>query len=223
VKPIGVLIMSQIETSRVAEMLFLKMPLCDFSRTISDLNAVLTRISGIEPQLNWDYDDVASFDMPGTRILLSLSDSPYPGYAARLVISVGPSPIARQSGQGVMVYAALCTRLVNRLKERCEPQDIRWTEIAGIVTAEEVDLLADGFATPDLSPRRPGIFTPGASYPMPSAVELDALRAALHPKGLGRLFAAGLNRQAVQVAVTVALLPMTAVQLAALLIRTSGH
>lgn len=219
--------MTQVETSRVAEMLFQDMPLCDFSRTISELNTVLTRICGHAPRLNWDCDDIASFDMPGTRILLSFSESPYAGFAARLVISVGPSPLAKIEGQGAMVHTALCSRLVNRLKERCEPQDIRWSDVRGIVTADEVDLLADGLANdmaePDLCKRRPGIFSPGASYPMPSAEELSALRAALHPKGLGSLFSTGLNRHAVQVAVTVALLPMTAVQLAAMLVRSGLH
>jgi hypothetical protein len=122
-----------------------------------------------------------------------------------------------------MVHTALCSRLVTRLKERCEPQDIRWSDVRGIVTADEVDLLADGLVQPELCTRRPGIFSPGASYPMPSAGELDALRAALHPKGLASLFSAGLNRQALQVAVTVALLPMTAVQLAAALARAGLH
>lgn len=215
--------MTQVQISRVAELLFSEMPLCDFSRTISELNAVLTRISGTAPQLTWDCEDVASFDMPGTRILLSFSESPYADFAARLVVSVGPSPIAETEGQGAMVHSAMCSRLVARLKDRCEPQDVRWSNVAGIVTADEVDLLANGLASPEVCPRRPGIFSPGASYPMPSAGELDALRAALHPKGFASLFSAGLNRQALQVAVTVALLPMTAVQLAAALARAGLH
>lgn len=218
--------MAQIETSRVAEMLFLEVPLCDFSRTISDLDTVITRISGAAPRLTWDCDDVASFDMPGTRILLSLSDSPYPGYNSRLVISVGPSPIALQEGQGLMVHAALCSRLVSRLKERCAPEDIRWSDVSGIVTADEVDLLAEGMTCPDESPRRPGIFNPAASYPRRNPAELRNLREALHPYGIGAdlpATTARFARHTIELALIAAILPMTAVHFAAALYRSALH
>lgn len=215
--------MAQIIQSRIAEMLFEEVPLCDFSRTISELDTVLTRICGFRPQLTWDCDDVASFDMPGTRILLSFSESPYPEYAARLVISVGPSPIAPKDGQGLMVHAALCSRLVTRLKDRCEPEEIRWSDVAGVVTADEVDLLAEGLSQPQVSPRRPGIFTPGPAHDMPNIADLRALREALHPYGIGADFpamGARLARQTVELAFTVALLPMTAVHFAAAIYRS---
>jgi hypothetical protein len=218
--------MAEIETSRVAEMLFVEMPLCDFSRTISELDQLLTRISGHSPRLTWDCDDVASFDMPGTRILLSLSDSPYPGYAGRLVVSVGPSPMAPRAEHQLMVHTALCSRLVSRLKERCEPSALIWSDIKGVVGADEVDMLAEGISQPTSGPRRPGIFTPGQRTEGNEARQVKALREALHPYGPGVDFPAASSRlaqQAVDMAMAVAFLPFTAVHYAAAIYRATVH
>ena len=110
--------MAELQNSRVAELLFTELPLCDFARTISEIAALLTRICGDQCKISWDYDDVASFDMPGTRILLSYSDSPYQKFTARLVLSVGPSGVSPLAGQSVMVHTALCAKMVARLHHR---------------------------------------------------------------------------------------------------------
>lgn len=218
--------MAEIETSRVAEMLFVEMPLCDFSRTISELDQLLTRISGQAPRLTWDCDDVASFDMPGTRILLSLSESPYAGFAGRLVVSVGPSPIAPRPEHQLMVHTTLCSRLVSRLKERCEPSALIWSDIKGVVGADEVDMLAEGIACPKAIPRRPGFFTPGQRTDGDEARQMKALREALHPRGVRgslRAVSGRVSQQAVNMAMVMAILPLTAAQLAAAIYRATAQ
>lgn len=204
--------------SRVAELLFVEDPLWDFARTISDLEAALNRICGQQPRLQWDCDDVASFDMPGIRILLSQAESPYPGFAARLVVSVGPSPIAPLPDRGTMVHASVCVRLVNRLRERFFPDDLRWNDILGVVTAEDVDLLAEGLTRRETRQKRPEIFTPDIGTSADCDAALRSLRTALHPYSPRADLPAAWTRaanSAVDLAAAMAVLPATAMHFAA--------
>lgn len=210
------------QVSRVAEMLFHDEPLCDFARTVAEMETGLARICGQRPKLTWDCDDVASFDMPGVRILLSQSESPYPGFASRLVVSVGPSPIAALLDQGSMVHASICVRLVNRLKERCPPAELRWNDIKGVVTAEDVDLLAEGMATRERKfeqkKKRPGIFTPHIGRAPDNQSALRDLRAALRRDIPETDMHASWNRvadSAYELAATMAILPASAMHFAA--------
>lgn len=170
------------QMSRVAELLFLDAPLGDFARMVGELELVLQRHSDEKPRLSWDCDDVASFDLPGLRILLSQSESPYPGYAHRMVVSVGPSRTAAPQDQVPMVYASICAKLTTRLKHRLRPDELRWSEISGVVTAEDVDTLATGLTEREALRRRPGIFTPRIGGSPEAEPALDAVRAALCPQ-----------------------------------------
>lgn len=216
--------MTKLQISRVAELLFIETPICDFARTITDLDALLTRICGDECKLTWDCDDVASFDMPGTRILLNFSDSPYATYEARMVLSVGPSDIPARPGLSPITHEALCNRLVARLQSRCEPTDLRWHDIAGVVTADDVDQIAT--ASPPARPRvsifghRPN--APRKTAAMPS--ELAGLRTALHPYGLRADLPAASSRlahQTVELAASLATIPFAAAHFAATLYRAA--
>lgn len=212
--------------SRLAELLFATAPLCDFARTVAELESVLTRICGTAPHLTWDCDDIASFDMPGVRILLSHSESPYPGFATRLVVSVGPSPLAPRPGQAPLVHAAICARLVSRLEERCSPAEIRYSNVRGVVTAETIDLLSEGRTPEDRRPERPGIFTPSIGTDEDGQIALRNLRAALHPYGPGADFPAAWTRVAnnmVDLAAAMAILPATALQFASTWYRTANR
>jgi hypothetical protein len=203
--------MAELQDSRVAELLFTELPLCDFARTISEIGALLTRICGDQCKINWDYDDVASFDMPGTRILLSYSDSPYQEFIARLVLSVGPSGITPMAGQSVMVHTALCAKMVARLQQRCAPDEVRWRNITGVVTAEEIDKLVEIPAAEAAERPQPNIFNP-PHLPQHSA-ELRPLRMALRPHGFGADLpdaAFRLAGQTIDLASSMVLLPFAA-------------
>jgi hypothetical protein len=216
--------MAELQNSRIAELLFTELPLCDFARTISEIAALLTRICGDQCKISWDYDDVASFDMPGTRILLSYSDSPYQKFTARLVLSVGPSGVSPLAGQSVMVHTALCAKMVARLQQRCAPDEVRWRNITGVVTAEEIDKLVEAPPSKATAHKKhqPNICNPHQSSQ--HSAELHPLRQALRPHGFGADLpdaAFRLASQTIDLASSVVLLPFAAVHYASSLFYRS--
>ncbi|KAF0174051.1 MAG: Uncharacterized protein FD162_1286 [Rhodobacteraceae bacterium] len=212
--------MAEVQNSRVAELLFSQAPVCDFTRTIAELDSILSRIYQGRCKLNWDCDDVASFDMPGTRILLSFGDSPYPGFACRLVVSVGPSGLAVLQDQSLIVHAALCSRIVTRMQARCVAAELRWHDVKGVVTADEVDRLAQQARPPR---PRTSIFN---HQPVGQMTELQVLRRAMHRYSLhGGLPAVAhrLAQNTAGLAAGLASLPQSAAQYAADLYRSALH
>lgn len=133
--------------STIAELLFLQAPPMNFARLVGDLDAVLARVHQTDRILTWDCEDIASFDMPGTRIVLATSENPRPGVAASLTISVGPShlPPARIDCDelGTMSrHAEFCSKLVERVHPRLHADAIFWHQCAGPVEADLIDHLA---------------------------------------------------------------------------------
>ena len=61
----------------IAQLLYLEVQAFDFARIVAELETVLTRVPGdparAEPvRIIWDSDDLVTFDMAETRILLAL-------------------------------------------------------------------------------------------------------------------------------------------------------
>lgn len=146
--------MSVASLSTIAQLLCQNEQTLNFARLVSDLDAVLERMRDLHRKVTWDCDDVAIFDLPGTRILLAWSDEPGQGLTGILTLSVGPSPLPRPPG-AIPDYNALCARLVERVQERMAPSAILWHQIDCMMSAEWVDLLID--TLPDL----PDFMTPG--------------------------------------------------------------
>lgn len=146
-----------IQFSTIAELLFLQSPNLNFARLVADLDAVLARFHDKDRQLTWDCEDLASFDMPGTRIVLATAEKPRPGISASLTLSVGPShlpprlnAIPRRRHPAVR-HEALCSKLVERVQARLNPDAVFWHEWAHPVTSEVIDSLA--YAKPKSSER----------------------------------------------------------------------
>lgn len=146
-----------IQFSTIAELLFLQDPKLNFARLVADLDAVLARFHDKDRQLTWDCEDMASFDMPGTRIVLATAENPRPGVVASLTLSVGPSHLpprlnaAPRRRHPAVRHEALCSRLVERVQARLNPDAVFWHEWAHPVTAEVIDCLA--YAKPKSSQR----------------------------------------------------------------------
>lgn len=146
-----------IQFSTIAELLFLQSPNLNFARLVADLDAVLSRFHDLDRQLSWDCEDLASFDMPGTRIVLATADEPCPGVAASLTLSVGPSHLPPRLNASpkrrhpAVRHAALCSKLVERVKARLNPDAIFWHEWEHPVTSDVIDSLA--YARPKTSQR----------------------------------------------------------------------
>ncbi len=144
--------------STIAELLFLNAPNLNFARLVSDLDAVLTRFRDLDRHLTWDYEDIASFDMPGTKIVLATNDAPRPGVAMSLTLSVGPSQLPPRLNAAPLRHEqpvrhdALCSKLAERVRLRLHPDAVLWHECLGVVTPEVLDGLA--YSVPGLPHRK---------------------------------------------------------------------
>ncbi len=168
--------------STIAELLFLDVPNLNFARLVSDLDTVLARFSELDRQLTWDYEDIASFDMPGTRIVLASTEAPRPGIAMSLTLSVGPSHLPPRLNASPeqefprLRHDALCSRLVERVRARLNPDAVMWHECEGLVSPEVLDALA--YLQPGVSPRK------DPQHPIFNAVD---------EKSIATLYAAGIR------------------------------
>lgn len=145
----------------------------NFARLVGDLDAVLERIQNLSRKISWDCEDVATFDLPGTRILLAWTDHPGQGLSGILTLSVGPSPMP---GPGSMPpdHNALCSRLAERIQARVSALAILWHQIDCQMTPEWVDRLVD--TLPDL----PDLLAPAPTLPVPrDETPITALRGLL--------------------------------------------
>lgn len=128
------------EFSIIAQLVFASDPNIQLSTLVQELDTVLQRINCVERHLAWNHDDVAIFDMPGTRIILALINAPRSGVATSLTVSVGPSAI---KGVGVpkLNHANLCTRLVERLQARLQADGIIWHDAQDLVEPDLIDAI----------------------------------------------------------------------------------
>ncbi len=110
----------------------------NFARLVNDLGNVLGRFGDAAPIVTWDCDDIAIFDMPGTRILLGWSDDLGPEKMGCLSVAVCPSHLPATSGQ-VLGYEAICVKLIGRVQEKLQPIAVFWHQVEGIITAADID------------------------------------------------------------------------------------
>lgn len=133
--------------STIAELVFLNTPQINFARLVGDLDLVLTRFARLHFQLNWSNEDVATFDMPGTRIVLAICEDPKANINTSLTISVGPSHLPIWSDQSPqrpfpeMRHAALCSKLVERVQSKARADAVLWHECPTPVSEDLIDAL----------------------------------------------------------------------------------
>ena len=114
----------------------------NFARLVSDLDSVLHRFATCPVNLTWDCEDIALFDMPGTRILLGWNEGIGLNSVSCLTISVGPSPISAVAGQ-FPAHDSMCVQLAERVQRRIPHEAVLWHHISGIATSETLDGLVD--------------------------------------------------------------------------------
>jgi hypothetical protein len=135
--------MSDIATSTIAQLLFVKRPQLNFAHVVSELDAALSRYPADRRSLGWDCDDVAVFDLDGTRIALGYAEDLDGDHAACLTVSVGPGPGDRVSGALARRRATFCRLIVNRLTDRYASDTILWKDLSVTVTPDVIDRLLD--------------------------------------------------------------------------------
>ena len=134
--------MASPELSTIAQLLYPDLQTLDFARIVAELDTVLTRLRGSDVAICWDCDDLVTFDLPETRILLAWFDTGTRGRGGCLTVSVGPNPSATDP-LSKAEHEVLCSRLVERIEGRFAPAGVLWHQVSGPVDSELVDDLID--------------------------------------------------------------------------------
>ena len=135
----------------IAQLLYPSVDAVDFARIVSELERGLTRLKADQVIISWDNDDVVTFDLPSTRILLALTESPDRAIFACLTVSVGPNPRAASRNTGG--FDTLCSHLVERIQARFLPISILWQTRADQADLSAVEALA--ILVPGIQPALP--------------------------------------------------------------------
>lgn len=130
-------------TSTIAQLLFVKRPELNFAHVVGELDAALARCPAQNRTLSWDCDDVAIFDLDGSRIALGYCDDLGGEHAACLTVSVGHGPAAHLATTIALRRNSLCRMITDRLTDRYGIDDIRWHDAAETVTPDMIDALLD--------------------------------------------------------------------------------
>lgn len=151
--------------STIAQLLCYQTLPVNFAKLIGEVDKILEENLDCPFKVTWDCDNVASFDIPGSRVLLAWSETPGRGLSGILTVSAGPSPTL---GKPVMRpdYDAVTQLLVDDLSNRVDVSETLWHRMACQMSPEWVDLLID--ALPD---------RPDAEERAPVVIDLQAVRA----------------------------------------------
>lgn len=157
--------------STIAQLLYQNDHTLDFARIVAELETVLSRLQGEEVQIDWDCDDLITFEFAQTRIVLSCTDFGRTGRETCLTVSCGPAGMAPGAGD----HRVLCCRLVQRISTRFVPTQVVWSEASGPVNADLIDLLVEGL------PAQPVRLPPVESI-LDKVVQSDRIKAKPRPK-----------------------------------------
>ncbi|MES2434022.1 MAG: hypothetical protein V4586_09390 [Pseudomonadota bacterium] len=130
----------------IAQMVYADKQPLNFARLVGELHAILAQLHGSELMFEWDYEDIAFFDLPATRIALGWDEKPGKGYSACMTVSVGPPPhIAPQlsGSDGYDGYEEACSRMVERLHGRYPALAIFWHQSEEQLTCNLFDRLVE--------------------------------------------------------------------------------
>lgn len=168
--------------STIAQLLYADLQAFDFARIVAELEAVLSNRCGAPVDIDWDADDLITFDLPESRVVLACTEYGPKGRESCLTIAVcPPSKADERAGY----HPILCSRLVERIGRRYTPVSIIWREVAEPVTAEFIDRLVD--ALPSLNPPHP-VEVPQGLPPVEAIVDevatADRVKNGLAPVGL---------------------------------------
>jgi hypothetical protein len=130
---------TQVQTT-IAQMLFETGSTLNYARIVAELEGVLRRLKPDQLATTWDCDDLVFFDLAETRIALGFCDLSAGASSTCLTVAVGPRSDAVAADSN---FDVLCSRIVERLQARFVPLATLWHQVAGPITAEALDELAD--------------------------------------------------------------------------------
>jgi hypothetical protein len=148
--------MQTLPQSTIAQLLFTAPPRLNFPTVVEKLEKALTRFPASRRALAWDCDDVAMFDLDGSRIALGYTEDLEGEYAACLTVSVGAgtqfplaAPLAQNRDQ-------ICAQIIESLSARFPCDRLDWSESDLRVTPDVIDALVEDISRPatELGPMR---------------------------------------------------------------------
>ncbi|MDZ4095508.1 MAG: hypothetical protein U1D35_11465 [Paracoccaceae bacterium] len=157
--------------STIAQILFADFSELSFAHVVGELDKSLNGASGQDHSLTWDCDDIAIFDMTGTRIVLSLADltripNSTRAYRACLTISVGSAPGLHTITPLSRRHEGLCSVIADRVRSFYTAEAILWQELPHCMTPELIDALVDDLPRPANQNAGPHV---EVTHPVPQA------------------------------------------------------
>lgn len=133
-------------------LLYVERPNLDFAECRAFLEGALRRFGheGIEPVHG--ADDYVTMDVEGSRVVLGYAElearargaeTAPGGYAAALLVSVGPSPRRDGSRDLARNGHALCDMVIEEVRRKRGPDLILWNEIEGVFAEKQFEALID--------------------------------------------------------------------------------
>ncbi|MEZ5913967.1 MAG: hypothetical protein R3D84_18465 [Paracoccaceae bacterium] len=133
-------------TNTAVVLLFRKRPRFSFADYVAELETALKRTSPQSFAKTWEYDDFASIDIDGSRVVAAASDMPenpgVQGFAAMLVLSVGYGPDETASTLVADNRDELCRTVVRRMERRHPADHILWKQFETPFTPDDLDRIA---------------------------------------------------------------------------------
>lgn len=133
--------MSQFGT--IAQLVYADKQQLNFARLVGELHSILAQLHGPELQFEWEYEDIAFFDLSTTRIALGWDDKPGKGYSACMTVSVGPLPNTTSPPSDSDGHEEMCSRMVERLHGRYPALAILWHQSEEELTCNLFDRLVE--------------------------------------------------------------------------------
>lgn len=129
--------MSAASPSTLAQLLFNTPPRIRFCDVVDELETVLSHYPATTRALSREGDDMAIFDLDGSRVVLGFADSLDGRHAACITVSVGTGPDG-DAAPGPLAdrRTSLCRKIAGRLSSRYPYDAVIWHETASPVTPD---------------------------------------------------------------------------------------
>ena len=159
--------MSAAQPSTLAQLLFSTPPRMDFAGTVEELEAVLAQYPATNRRLSREEEDVAIFDLDGSRVVLGFTGDLTGPHLACVTVSVDKGPYVTEPAPLAETRTALYRKIVNRLSTRFPHDAVIWHETPSPVTPNLIDKMTETLANGGAPAR----------LPQEPAVEIDRLLA----------------------------------------------
>ena len=135
-------------TSTIAMLLYSKHPTLNFAHIVGELDTALEACQADRRNLSWDCDDVAIFDLDGSRVALGWAEELEGDYPCCLSISVGTGPSATGARHLAERRDALAQVITSRIQLKYPPSMLLWHRVSAVVEPDLLDsLLLEAVAT----------------------------------------------------------------------------